>query len=1136
VAGGNTTNVSVLTVNNATANYFAGSLGGSAAPANELALVMGGTSNLTLTGTNTCVGGFTVNAGTLTFGDGSSSDSPISGPITNNAAVVFDPASSQTYAGVINGAGSVTVLGNGVLTLSGTNTYTGPTLVSAGKLVLTTASTGQGAVAATTGGEFNVAVVPAAASLTNASLTLGAYTYDYETIGFNFGGNSPGATAPMVVGSLINNGSTSINLLNFGPLSLGSFPLIKYNGYVSNANSAFNLNSPGSGVTASIQNDAVNHSIDLVITALNSLKWTGATDTNWDTITINWLNAFTLTGTSYADGDFVRFDDSGNNTAVNLTFSPQPGFIVVSNAAKAYSFNGNNGLAGSAALLKQGTGTLTVAVNNDNTGGTFIQTGTLQVGDGISADGTITSPITDNGSLVFNVLNSDISGGITGTGMVTKAGSGTLTLGNGSTYAGGTLVQAGRLYATDSSALGAGTNGATVLTGSELWMDQAALTIAQPLVIGGAGVNGAAGAFNVTAAASGSTWSGNIKATANPTVFSAAASTVTLSGSVNGGTNVLNFAPLTGGNFIVSSNLTAGQVVLNGLSGATAVGGLNLSGANNTLTNSQVLLSVAPGSSPPATDGLWAYNNLALGTNCSVVLTNGQHIGDTGTRLGLGNNVSIPAGVSLTAYSPGTGYEGVGGYRCTFTVATSTTNIWNGPIFLHGADPSLGVSGIFTLYGGNSGTSGRLVVNGNITVLDGVVTLVVRGASSGQLNGQINLGTNAFTTTDTALWTVCSQGNLWGLTTIGSGRSLQLGTNNALPTSTTVSFNLAAGTATGWDLNGFNQQVAGLANSGAYSAAEGIVENLNTNSDSTLTFNSATNFLFDGQLIGGTTRKLNLVVAGGTLALSSPLNNYAGSTTIAGGATLALVNDTSLSASLLGNLTASTPIDVQAGGTFNVSGTTNGGFTLGAGRMLQGNGTVNGSLLVSGTVAPGESAFGQLTVTTNVTLGGTAWMAVNNTLGTNGLLNVGGTLTYRGILVITNVSGTAYTNNQVLKLFNAPSGQYTGAFTNIVFPGVTAYNTNNLVVNGTVQVVSVIPPVNPNPTNITATVSNGNLNLFWPADHTGWRLLVQTNHLAAGISLNTNDWMTVAGSAATNQMFIPIVTTNQNEFYRLVYP
>lgn len=78
--------------------------------------------------------------------------------------------------------------------------------------------------------------------------------------------------------------------------------------------------------------------------------------------------------------------------------------------------------------------------------------------------------------------------------------------------------------------------------------------------------------------------------------------------------------------------------------------------------------------------------------------------------------------------------------------------------------------------------------------------------------------------------------------------------------------------------------------------------------------------------------------------------------------------------------------------------------------------------------------------------------------------------------------------------------------------------------------------VNTNPTNIVASVSGNVLHLSWPADHTGWRLLVQTNHLASGISSNTNDWTTVSGSTGTNQINITMDPTKKTEFYRLIYP
>lgn len=92
--------------------------------------------------------------------------------------------------------------------------------------------------------------------------------------------------------------------------------------------------------------------------------------------------------------------------------------------------------------------------------------------------------------------------------------------------------------------------------------------------------------------------------------------------------------------------------------------------------------------------------------------------------------------------------------------------------------------------------------------------------------------------------------------------------------------------------------------------------------------------------------------------------------------------------------------------------------------------------------------------------------------------------------------------------------------------GVT---TNLYTVNVTLQ---------PNQTQpyLTNGVSGNSLTLSWPWDHTGWRLLVQTNNLLKGISSNTNDWATVTNSSNTNQVSFPIVITNKCGFYRMAYP
>jgi len=76
----------------------------------------------------------------------------------------------------------------------------------------------------------------------------------------------------------------------------------------------------------------------------------------------------------------------------------------------------------------------------------------------------------------------------------------------------------------------------------------------------------------------------------------------------------------------------------------------------------------------------------------------------------------------------------------------------------------------------------------------------------------------------------------------------------------------------------------------------------------------------------------------------------------------------------------------------------------------------------------------------------------------------------------------------------------------------------------------------PGPPQLTWSVSATVLTLSWPADYLGWTLMMQTNRLEQGISARPNDWMRIAGTAATNQFTTPLTGTSPTEFYRLVYP
>jgi hypothetical protein len=65
------------------------------------------------------------------------------------------------------------------------------------------------------------------------------------------------------------------------------------------------------------------------------------------------------------------------------------------------------------------------------------------------------------------------------------------------------------------------------------------------------------------------------------------------------------------------------------------------------------------------------------------------------------------------------------------------------------------------------------------------------------------------------------------------------------------------------------------------------------------------------------------------------------------------------------------------------------------------------------------------------------------------------------------------------------------------------------------------------------SVTANSLTLTWPASHTGWTLLAQTNALDLGLDAT---WYPVSGSTATNQMTFPVNPANPTVFYRLALP
>jgi fibronectin-binding autotransporter adhesin len=246
--------------------------------------------------------------------------------------------------------------------------------------------------------------------------------------------------------------------------SIGTYPLLRStNGTIGGAGfAAFTMGAPGTypHMTATLEHDAVNARIDLHVTAVDSLIWTGAMSGDWSVSGAeNFRLASDGTSAPFYQSDRVLFNDTGANKIITLAGvlpQVQMGNLTFNNSVgNDYTIRG--GLNGVGGVTKLGTGTVTLDAESSSgdpsfhrhafTGLTVVNEGTLILRGRNTGGGSMIIPggsldvrgtLPDNEVFVSGgtLRGTGITGPVTlesGTiapGLITGTGVGTLTTGS----------------------------------------------------------------------------------------------------------------------------------------------------------------------------------------------------------------------------------------------------------------------------------------------------------------------------------------------------------------------------------------------------------------------------------------------------------------------------------------------------------------------------------------------------------------------------------------------------------------------------------------------------------------------------------------------------------------------------------
>ncbi len=293
--------------------------------------------------------------------------------LTDGAIIDTNGVNTTIAQPLLNGGGGggLTKEGNGILTLTGANTYTGDTVINGGKLNLNAPYSSITATTINSGGRLRVTTAATPSALSSVTVnTNGGLEADV-------GSYTIGQLKGLTVTDFDAAGDYKVDLAGTG-IPTGNITVLTYVPANKTGIGLPSLGTTPTGVIGTVEDTGS----AIVIHAQLANVWTPGTG-DWDTTTANWTGL----GATYVEGNPVAFPEIAGNNTVTLTADRSPSSVTIeNNSTSTYTFTGS-AIAGSGAVVKRGTGVTTFDVANSYTGATTISGGGI-IANANSALGT----------------------------------------------------------------------------------------------------------------------------------------------------------------------------------------------------------------------------------------------------------------------------------------------------------------------------------------------------------------------------------------------------------------------------------------------------------------------------------------------------------------------------------------------------------------------------------------------------------------------------------------------------------------------------------------------------------------------------------------------------------------------------